>query len=81
MLRSPRDGKKPTASAVGLVFGEAEEVVGGAFEDLAEGFDIFRADGFRFVVDHAVEILIAQPHLYIQPIFCFAFFFKNIDNS
>ena len=50
LLRSPRDGKKPTASAVGLVFGEAEEVVGGAFEDLAEGFDIFIADGFRFVV-------------------------------
>lgn len=76
MLRSPRDGKKPTASAVGLVFGEAEEVVGGAFEDLAEGFDIFIADGFRFVVDHATEILIAHPQLVVEPVFRFALFLQ-----
>ena len=63
-----------------ILEGEAEEVVGGAFEDLAEGFDIFIADGFRFVVDHAVEILIAHPQLVVEPVFRFALFLQQGQN-
>jgi aryl-alcohol dehydrogenase-like predicted oxidoreductase len=63
--------KKPTASAVGFIFGKAEQVVGRAFKNLAERFDIFVADRFRFVVDHTAEILVAHPQLVVEPIFCF----------
>ena len=81
LLRSPPDGgKKTTADAVVLIFGEVEEFVGGAFEDLAEGFDIFIADGFRFVVDHAVEILIAHPQLVVEPVFRFTLFLQQGQN-
>ena len=71
---------KTTADAVVLIFGEVEEFVGGAFENLAEGFDIFIANGFRFVVDHAVEILIAHPQLVVEPVFRFAPFLQQGQN-
>ena len=72
--------QKTTALAVVLIFGEAEEVVGGAFEDLAEGFDIFVADGFGLVVDHATEILIAHPQLVVEPVFRLSLFLQQGQN-
>ena len=55
-----------------------EQIVRGAFEYVAKRADDFVLNGFCFVIDHFVEILIAHAKLNIQPVFCLIVFFEQV---
>lgn len=58
-----------------------KQIVGGALEDVADRFEIFKLYTRSLVVDYAVEILVAETKLNIKPILCLALFLKNVKNS
>lgn len=53
-----------------------KKIIWRAVENLAKCFNAFIANGFCFVVDHIVEILITHAKLHIQPVFCLAITFQ-----
>lgn len=65
-----------------LVFGNKfKQFVGRTFKDIAQRVDDFVLNGFGFVVDHFVEILITHPELNIQPILGFFVFFEQFQHA
>jgi len=63
-----------------FVVGDQKQLAGRAFEQAAERFEIFVAQWARFVVDHAVEILIAHAHLPVEPVFRVSLFLEQRQN-
>ena len=59
-----------------LIFSNDQQVIGRTVEQQTHGLDIFVLDGFRFVVDHFVEILIAHTQLLVEPVFRLTLFFQ-----
>ncbi len=48
--------------------GFLEQVANGTAQEVAEPVEVLKADGFRLVRDHAVEVLVAQVHLLKEPV-------------
>ena len=50
-----------------------KKIVGGALQNIANAFEVFKFDAACFVVNDSIEILIAESKLDIEPVFCFVF--------
>ena len=57
-----------------------KKIVGGAFQNVAEGLEVFEFDAAGLVVHHLVEVLMAQSHLDVEPVFGFPLFLQTCLN-
>ena len=62
-----------------VIFGK--EVVGCTFKNVAECFEVFKLDRGCLVFNQALEVLIADTELDIEPIACFPLFCKDLINT
>ena len=58
-----------------------KKIVGGAFQDIADGLEIFKFDARGLVVDDFIKVLIAQSQLNVKPILGFSLFGQDVQNS
>ena len=55
-----------------------EQIVRSTFEDIAQRLHNFEFHTLSSVVYHIIEILKTQPKLFIEPVFCFSFFYLYV---
>ena len=58
-----------------------EQIVGGAFQNITDGFQVLELDGAGFVFQDPFEVLITQIQLHIKPIAGLSFFFQDLVNT
>ena len=68
--------RPPTA----LIARNYKEVVRCALKQHADCLYIFVSNRLRLVVYHFVEVLVAHPKLFIQPVFCFSSLGQQIQD-